>query len=105
MASEQKRDGRAGRRKRLDLHWQILIGLALGMIVGLAVNVLWNAYTWGALGVGDPARYRDGRDAALAETLPKDAGPAIGWLADSARPARARSRRPTTRTARGSSSS
>tara|TARA_R110000782_G_scaffold12913_2_gene38209 strand:+ start:3866 stop:5350 length:1485 start_codon:yes stop_codon:yes gene_type:complete len=46
-----------GNRKKLALHWKILIGLALGVIVGLAVNQLWTAGTWRSLGVEDPASY------------------------------------------------
>jgi Na+/H+-dicarboxylate symporter len=45
------------KRKKLALHWKILIGLALGVIVGLAVNQLWTPGTWRSLGVGDPASY------------------------------------------------
>lgn len=45
------------RRKRLALHWQILIGMALGVAVGLVVNLAWTGGTWAALGVDDPGAF------------------------------------------------
>ena len=39
----------------LALHWQILLGLVLGVIVGLFINSMWTADTWRSLGVNDPA--------------------------------------------------
>ncbi|MAY74282.1 MAG: dicarboxylate/amino acid:cation symporter [Phycisphaerae bacterium] len=41
----------------MALHWKILIGLAAGVVVGLAVNVLWTAETWSSLGVEDAAAF------------------------------------------------
>ncbi|MCB9845069.1 MAG: dicarboxylate/amino acid:cation symporter [Phycisphaeraceae bacterium] len=69
-----------GERKRLALHWRIMIGLGLGALVGIVLNLTWGPYTWGALGVGDPAAYRKGRPALRAEAPPADPGPAISWL-------------------------
>jgi Na+/H+-dicarboxylate symporter len=66
------------RRKKLALHWKILIGLALGVIVGLAVNQFWTAGAWQAMGVEDPAAFTGPKNAALASTQPgapnEDAG-------------------------------
>lgn len=44
-------------RPRLALHWKILIGLGLGVLVGLAVNQLWTSGTWSALGVNEPGSF------------------------------------------------
>jgi Na+/H+-dicarboxylate symporter len=41
------------RRKKLALHWQIIIGLVLGIVVGLAINLGWTSGTWAAMGVDD----------------------------------------------------
>lgn len=65
-------------KKKLALHWKILIGLVLGIAVGLAVNSLWTADTWNSLGVGDAKAYLAGPKAArdsMAEGMPNaDAG-------------------------------
>ncbi|MFG0260427.1 MAG: cation:dicarboxylate symporter family transporter, partial [Phycisphaerales bacterium JB041] len=47
-------------KTRLALHWKILIGLVLGVVVGLTVNVLWTEATWEALGVGDARSFLAG---------------------------------------------
>jgi Na+/H+-dicarboxylate symporter len=39
------------------LHWRILIALALGTLVGLAINQFWTPATWASLGVADPAAF------------------------------------------------
>lgn len=44
-------------RSRLALHWKILIGLALGVVVGLLVNRFWTTQTWDSLGVHDAGSY------------------------------------------------
>ncbi len=69
-----------GDRGSMALHWKILIGMILGVVVGVVVNLTWDAYTWGALGVGDPASYRAGRQASALERLPADGEPAIAWF-------------------------
>jgi len=40
-------------RSKLALHWKILIGLVLGVVVGLIVNAAWTDATWSSLGVDD----------------------------------------------------
>ena len=50
--------------KKLALHWKILIGMALGVLVGLAANRYWGADMWAAHGVGDAGAYIDGGSAA-----------------------------------------
>lgn len=45
------------RREKLALHWKILIGLLLGVVVGLGINLFWTGSTWSALGVNDAAAY------------------------------------------------
>jgi Na+/H+-dicarboxylate symporter len=40
-------------KTRLALHWKILIGLALGLVAGVLVNVLWTEAVWTAQGVHD----------------------------------------------------
>lgn len=67
-------------RKRLALHWKILIGLALGVIVGLAVNQFWTAGTWRSLGVAEPASYLGSKSAykaSIAEGGPNEAADVI----------------------------
>lgn len=49
-------------RPKLALHWQILIGLILGIVVGLAINTLWDASTWNSMGIDDPAAWVNGSD-------------------------------------------
>lgn len=46
---------------RLALHWRILIGLALGVVVGLLVNAFWTDQTWASMGVNDPASFLKGK--------------------------------------------
>lgn len=46
-----------GGKKKFALHWQILIGLVLGVVVGLIINAAWGAGTWDAIGVDDPASW------------------------------------------------
>jgi len=48
----------------MALHWRILIGMALGVVVGLAINAFWTADTWRSLGVGDVPSYLAGRETA-----------------------------------------
>ncbi len=49
---------------KVALHWQIILGLLLGVLVGLAVNITWDAGTWRSMGVDDPGRWLAGVDAA-----------------------------------------
>ncbi len=42
---------------KLALHWQIIVGLVLGVLVGLVVNLAWDAGTWRSLGVDDPSSW------------------------------------------------
>lgn len=42
---------------KLALHWQIIIGLLAGVIVGLIVNRAWTDQTWASLGVLDASAY------------------------------------------------
>jgi proton glutamate symport protein len=60
-------------KNKLALHWKILIGLLLGVVIGLAINTLWTADTWQSLGVGDTKAYLAGpktAHAAGAEGMP-----------------------------------
>jgi proton glutamate symport protein len=41
------------RRVSLGLHWKVLIGLVLGIVVGLVINATWTHATWQNIGVGD----------------------------------------------------
>jgi proton glutamate symport protein len=47
-------------KQRLALHWKILIGLALGVVVGVILNQAWTAETWRSLGVNDSKAYLAG---------------------------------------------
>ncbi len=42
---------------KLALHWQILIALALGIVLGLTLNRVWTPSVWQGLGVGDAAAF------------------------------------------------
>ena len=42
---------------KLALHWKILIGLALGILVGLAINTMWDANTWAGMGIDNPSAW------------------------------------------------
>ncbi len=44
-------------KPKIALHWQILIGLVLGIVVGLTINTLWDSSTWNSMGVDDPASW------------------------------------------------
>lgn len=48
---------RRPRRKRLALHWQIIIGLVAGVVVGLIINLAWTPATWAAMGVDDAGAF------------------------------------------------
>lgn len=48
---------------KLALHWRILIGLALGVVVGLILNTLWTPAVWQSLGVGDKTAFLAGAEA------------------------------------------
>lgn len=71
-----------GKRKKLALHWKILIGLLAGVVVGLLVNWFWTGSTWAALGVNDPGAFVGTKtvyDASIAEGGPnEDAGVLAG---------------------------
>ena len=49
-------------KSKLALHWKILIGLVLGVVVGLAINTMWDAGTWNSMGIDDPASWVHGED-------------------------------------------
>ncbi len=60
------------KRSKLALHWKILIGLVLGIIVGLGINLLWTPSTpatstseatvgmWESMGVNDASAWLNG---------------------------------------------
>lgn len=50
-------------KNTLALHWKILIGLVLGIIVGLAINTMWDAGTWAGMGIDHPKAWIDGTKA------------------------------------------
>lgn len=49
---------------KIALHWRILIGLALGVLVGLLINMTWTSETWASMGVNDPKALLAGGSAA-----------------------------------------
>jgi len=69
----------------LALHWQILIGLAAGVLVGLLVNALWTDQTWTGLGVDDPASFLAGGVEAAASQQEGAPNAEAGFAADAAR--------------------
>jgi Na+/H+-dicarboxylate symporter len=60
-----------GRNGRIALHWQIVIGLVLGVVVGLIINAAWDAGTWSSMGVEDASAWVEGGKAVGAN---EDAG-------------------------------
>ncbi len=64
-------------KPRLALHYKILIGLALGIVLGVILNQAWTPATWAALGVQDSKAYLAG--------APSDANEQAGAAAWSAR--------------------
>lgn len=44
----------------MALHWKILIGLGIGAVIGVVLNIAWTGETWRSLGVGDGAAYLAG---------------------------------------------
>jgi proton glutamate symport protein len=64
----------ATKKRKMALHWKILIGLLAGVVVGLGVNLLWTDATWSAMGVEDPGVFLSDslstREASQAEGAP-----------------------------------
>lgn len=56
----------------MALHWKIAVGLLLGIVVGLAINVLWTDATWASMGVDEVKPFLDGRE--RAGVLPEGVG-------------------------------
>lgn len=48
-------------RTRLALHWKVLIGLALGVLVGLVINATWTDATWQRMGVQEAKAFLAGK--------------------------------------------
>lgn len=76
----------ADRRKRLALHWKILIGLILGLLVGLAINHWWTDATWQSMGVTDPSSFVSMKGPEFRQSI-AEGGPNEGytWVARTAR--------------------
>jgi len=64
-------------KNRLALHWKILIGLVLGVVVGLAINLMWDEGTWASMGV-------DNVSAWIAGTSLEDENTGAGFAAHAA---------------------
>ncbi|CAG0971721.1 Proton/glutamate-aspartate symporter [Phycisphaerales bacterium] len=43
--------------RKIALHWKILIGLALGVVVGVVLNLAWTDATWASFGVNDKTTF------------------------------------------------
>jgi len=48
------------KERKIALHWKILIGLVLGVVIGLAINMMWDSSTWNSMGIGDPSAWVNG---------------------------------------------
>ncbi len=68
------------RRRGIAIHWQIFIGLALGIGLGLVLNYTWDGDTWARLGVHDREAWLQGRPNSLKEPEGKAARVAAAWL-------------------------
>ena len=44
-------------KRKMALHWKILIGLLAGVVVGLVINLVWTDATWASMGVEDPGSF------------------------------------------------
>lgn len=64
-------------RPALALHWKILIGLTIGAVVGVVLNLAWTQDTWTSLGVRDGGAFMAG--------TPSDANADAGVPAKAAR--------------------
>ena len=72
--------------KKLALHWKILIGFVLGVLVGVAVDRLWTPGTWSAIGVNDPKSFLAPRGKeAFASGLGAEANTEAGLVAQAVR--------------------
>ena len=63
-------------KNRLALHWKILIGLVLGVVVGIAINLMWqmpsedHAGTWASMGVDNAQAWIEGTSLETENTDP-----------------------------------
>lgn len=72
-------------KKKLALHWKILIGLVLGVVVGLAINSLWTAATWESLGVAEAKTFLAGPKTAKASMADGMPNAGAGFVASAAK--------------------
>jgi len=61
-----------GGKKKMALHWKILIGLLAGVVVGLGINIFWTNAVWNSLGVDEIRPFLDGYERAA--VLPEGVG-------------------------------
>lgn len=74
------------KRRRLALHWKIVIGLVLGVIVGIAIDRLWTGQTWASIGVNDPRAFMAGRgNETFASGVASEANAEAGFVAGTVR--------------------
>lgn len=86
MTEPQKSNQAEPERKKLALHWKILIGLVAGAIVGVAIAQLWTAETWASIGVNDPASFMAKRSGEVfASGTPSEANAGAGVVAHGVR--------------------
>ncbi|MGJ8636735.1 MAG: dicarboxylate/amino acid:cation symporter [Phycisphaerales bacterium] len=57
-------------KRSMALHWKILIGLVLGVVVGLAINTMWDTSTWNSMGVDDPTAWVKGHESEAVNQSP-----------------------------------
>lgn len=70
---------------RVALHWRILAGLLLGVVVGLVINTLWTSTTWDTLGVFDSEAFLSGGQIAKESTSPGGSNEYADFTARAAR--------------------
>lgn len=73
-------------RKRMALHWKIMIGLVLGALVGVAIDRYWTAETWRGVGVNDAGAFMAKRaKEVFASGTPSEANAGAGVVAHAVR--------------------
>jgi proton glutamate symport protein len=73
-------------RKKLALHWKIVIGLVLGVAVGVLIDRFWTPGTWASIGVNDAKSFMAKRSGEVfASGVESEANAGAGFVAGAVR--------------------